>query len=309
MAEWKPDEPYSAGDTVTYRGVVYVRSQYPPVATTGTPPNVELGTDPKGDPIRSWEIAFTSQKTKFKFHPFYYRVIHPPMNSAQIQPVIDYGGESDYQTNAYGQIYDQYGDKRDYSVEFGQADTTPIPVIECPGTYCGVGFQQKQEIVGEEPPVPAGPEKGFSVILDAYHDLIPDPNPLFPGQYIQNPAATHPYNWYVFFRFNHALLFRRSCTITLQFEKVETTYDGSGQPINTQTSYVYLNEDATPTDTNYTTATNFQYVTFPAGVGSYYIAPANAFVEVEEPAPVNDPGYTVNYTLIQVYLNIADPNW
>lgn len=313
MAEWDPAVAYSPGDIVTYRGQAYLRSQYPVTPTSGTPPNVELGTDPKGDAIRSWELSTPSYQTKFVFHPFHFRVIHPPMNSAQPNPVIQYGEESDYAENAYGPVYGQGGlndiGKRGYTVEYGQAKpatpTSPA-VAECPGAYCGVGLQQIQEIQSYDPPVIPGPDVGFSWVIDAFHDLIPNPNPAFPGQYIEDPTATHPYKWYLFFRFNHPLLFRRNCTITLQFLKTYTPLDPPDVP---QYSYVYVNDSNVPTDKNYTSYTNFSYVTQPPGAGAYYIAPSNAFLTIDEPDPENEPAFTISYQLVSVYLNIAEPNW
>lgn len=312
MAEWDPAVAYSPGDIVTYRGQAYLRSQYPLTPTSGTPPNVELGTDPKGDLIRSWELSTPYGQTRFAFHPFHFRVIQPPMNSAQENPVMLYGDETDYAENAYGPVYGQGGlndiGKRGYTVEFGQPDANPIdPRILCPGEYCGVGLQQIQEVpvYGDPPEIP-GPAQGFGYVIDAYHDLIPNPNPAFPGQYIQNPAATKPYTWYIFFRFNHALLFRRACTITVQFRKTDTPIDPPGPPV---ISYVYVNETETPSDKNYTSYTNFSYVDQPPGPGKYYIDPSNAFVVITEPEPEITPANEVSYQLTQVYLNITDPNW
>lgn len=311
MAEWDPSVAYSPGDTVTYRGQVYVRSQYPVAPTAGSPPNVEMGTDPKGDAIRTWMISIPESGSNFAFHPFYYRVIHPPMSSAQQEPVQQYGDESDYAENAYAPIYVPLsenitsGTKRGYTVEFGQPSANPIdPRILCPGEYCGIGFQQGQEVpVYGDPPEPAGPMDGLYINIDAAHDLIPKPG--FPGEYIQNPLATKPYNWYVFFRFNHALLFRRACTITAQFRKDYVPLDPPGPTV---VSYVYVNETATPSDKNYA---SWQFSNFnpPPGPGSYWIDPDNAFVIIVEPEPEETPAYTVSYTLTQVYLNITDPNW
>jgi hypothetical protein len=50
---WNNATSYSPGATVSYNGLVYYRSQYPPTPTSGTPPNVETGTDDKGDQAKT----------------------------------------------------------------------------------------------------------------------------------------------------------------------------------------------------------------------------------------------------------------
>ena len=311
MAEWDPDVSYSFGATVTYRGNVYRRSQYPPEATSGIPPNTEMGTDPNGDPIRTWTIPYGANPyaKEGDFHFFHFQTSSfPGINPTTGGPSDQYGPPEHYAENAYGPVYDAFAtqDKKGYTIEFGQAGDG---YVECPAGQCGVALQQYQETPNSyDPPQSLGPEdQGLIYSISPLHDLIPDPNPAYPGRYIQDPAATHPYTWYCFFRQNHPLLFGRIVTLSFVFQRTETVIDPPNPPVVTIT-YEEIVNTFTATENNYASYA-FDDPTTPTTSASYYTVPANAVFSFLEPSPVDEPTLTVSYALQGVYLKEAESNW
>lgn len=242
---WNNATAYSPGALVSYNGRDYLRSQYPPTPTTGTPPNEEMGTDDKGVAIRTWTI-YTPGYDAYgpTFNTTYFRIIQPTYSSDSEQPDFQYAGMTAYAENAYGTIGDPMAFVYGTTVEMDQAKANPAPTPDspvCPADKCGVAMQQFAE-TGQ-------------IFIGA--DSTPD--------------ATNPRKYYIYVVFNHPLYFRRTITVLTRIQKTVTVYDSPDAPVvtylDTYTLYV-------PDDRNYCSIFNLS--------GDYFV-PANAAFEIIVP--------------------------
>jgi hypothetical protein len=270
---WNSGTAYSPGAVVSYNGLEYVRSIYPPAATSGTPPNEEMGVDQKGDAIRTWTLLAGDYIGGWrpKFMTMYFRLIGATWNTTDATPEFFYSGPQSYAVNGY-QVVREPGYPYGESVEWDQfkdnASPTPDSPV-CPANKCGVAMQQFQEISGEIPPSPPDPVYFLPVIIaEADHVVKEDDDRIY----------------YVYVRVNHPLYFRRSLTVLTRVKKTkslplpaETTY------INTYTTYV-------PTDKNYVTNTY-------GVLNQDYFTPANAAYQITLPDDVDEPDDKVVYTM------------
>ena len=267
---WNPATSYSPGAIVTYNGQTYYRSQYPPAATGGTPPNQEMNVDSEGDLIRTWTL-YVGGYTYYqpKFHTTYFRIIEPPLSEETGLREFQYSGDQFAATNAYGIIGDPLAFEYGKTVEVDQAKNNPSPTPNspvCPAELCGVAMQQFQE----------GGIVGCGV------DSTPHP--------------TIPRTYYIFVLFNHPLYFRRTITAFTQIQKTVTVFDPPETTItyeNTYTPYI-------PDDRNYCTLFSMDY-------GSYLV-PANAAFEVVVPPDVVTETGSTTYQFVARGFQEATPN-
>ena len=324
MAEWNPATAYSFGDSVTYLGLPYFRSIYPPAATAGTNPKVEVSIDPNGDEIRSWELRIPSTNlTAVPFHSgyfslkaaersdgTYFKIPSLPSYPGKLYPENPYAGESNIQQGAYGitnfpvPIIEVLGQ----SVEMDQARaevpagiSPPTPAIPSapamPAEKCGLALQQFDETITPEP-VPPGPYLNAQTSyagagISYYENLTYDP----ATETWYEDESARPRTYSVFLRFNHPLYFRRQFSITFRISTY--TYEAGG---TAEGVYSSTTQSFTPTDENFWTLTN-QF-------GPVDLNPANAVASYILPNDITTPGELegTNYELVEVFISDIESN-
>lgn len=205
-----------------------------------------MGTDDKGDAVRTWMIytpGYDAYGTTF--NTTYFRLIEPTYSSSSEDPDFQYAGMTAYAENAYATIGDPMTYVYGTTIEMDQfkANTAPTPDSPvCPAEKCGVGMQQKAESNGQ-------------ILIGAE----------------STPDATNPRKYYIYVLFNHPLYFRRTITVLTRILKTVTVYDPPDPPVvtylDTYTPYV-------PDDRN--------YCSFAPLSGDYFV-PANAAFEIIVP--------------------------
>lgn len=256
---WDSATYYNPTSEVTYNGLTYFRSQYPQGATAGTPPSEEMGTDDIGDPIRTWTIVrgyFGGYGSEYVLIPRYFRLVNEWDTATKT--LLNYQGMTQFAQSAYDNIYFDPLDPTQAFLQNGYTadmDQENLPYYSgVPADKCGVALQQYQEV-----PNPyrerIDPEQGMQAYMELRHDLI-----FQGGDWIENPAATDPYLWYVFLLFNHPLYFRRTFELACQF----TDYS-----VNPPVQNIVTN-NVTPTDVNYCQRG------FPNNGSQSYYQPSNA---------------------------------
>jgi len=265
---WNNATAYSPGALVSYNGRDYLRSQYPLTPTTGTPPNEEMGTDDKGDAVRTWMIYTPGYETYSPtFNTAYFRLVAPTYSSTSATPDFQYSGEQFLEGNAYSPIVNgdyTYGT----TVEVDQAKANPSPTPAspvCPSDKCGVGMQQFAE-TGQ-------------ILCGA--DSTPD--------------TVEPRKYHIFVLFNHPLYFRRTITVLTRIQKTVTVYD----PPSTVVTYVDTYTPYVPDDRN--------YCSFATLSGDYFV-PANAAFEIIVPEDeFSETGFTT-YVFTERLVSDVTPN-
>lgn len=266
---WSPDTAYSPGALVSYNGQIYIRSQYPPTPTSGTAPNVELGTDINGDAIRTWTISVDGYSTYSPtFYTTYFRLVQPPIDSSTGVFAFNYSGEQFRATNAYTEI--GQGDPYYYGTtsEWDQAKDNPEPTPDspiCPSESCGVAMQQ----FGEQGIVSCGA------------DSTPDPDV--------------DRKYYIYVVFNHPLYFRRTIFVTTVIQKTVIIND----PFSYERTYEETVTSVVPTDKNYCSFTTID--------GDYFV-PANAVFEITVPPDVITEESSTEYAFVSRFVSDVSPN-
>jgi hypothetical protein len=336
MAEWNPSTSYGPGAAVTYLGLPYVRSAYPIGATSGTNPKEEMGVDPKGDPIRTWELRVPSYGYTRPYHVGYLSLLAPARSDGtyikepplevypgKLAPQNPYAGATDVQMSAYGFTAPLLSEILGESIDMDQARAAIPPTIDppfpglpsapvMPANKCGLLYQQFQEIsspdpIPTEPYISSSNGYGNTAVL-VYENLVYDP---VTEQWIQD-ASVRPRVYYAFLFFNHPLFFRRQHTITFRISTL--TYTGgyaipdSDPPIvvppTSEGVYSSYPQTVTPTDGNYwTSASNL----------TDWINPANAVATYTLPNDETYPGpYDsvdgVNYQMVEVFVSDVESN-
>ena len=178
---WSSSTAYSPNAVVSYKGLDYIRSKYPPTATTGTAPNVETSVDPNNDTIRTWSLN-TPLFDPSPLLKLYFRTAYPSLDSKG-EPEFAYSGGQFLQMNAYD--YDPLNPPEQYfgtSSEYDQYKNNESPTPDspvCPANECGVAMQQGGE---------------GTIYVTA--------NPTSSGK-----------TRYIYVTFNHPLYFRRTITV------------------------------------------------------------------------------------------------
>jgi hypothetical protein len=208
---WSNSTSYSPGAVVSYKGLEYIRSQYPDTATSGTAPNVETSVDPNGDTIRTWRLN-TPLNNPSPLLTLYFRTQYPPVEDDGDFAYSFPGGQS-FQVNAYD--YDPFAPPDQYSIgsssEWDQATgSTPV----CAANSCGVAMQQSPE----------------SII------------------YVQANGLGATRTKYIYLTFNHPLYFRRTITVMTIIQVTTTPKDPPGSPT---TTYQITNTPVIPDDRSY----------------------------------------------------------
>ena len=322
MAEWNPTTSYAPGANVSYLGLNYVRSIYPISATSGTNPREEMGTDPKGDAIRTWLLTMPSPSASSQpYHIGYFSIKQPersdgtytktpPLTSypGKLYPEHPYAGASNNQENAYGPIGDPPDVYLGTSVEMDQARsatvTPPLPSAPVmPANKCGVAMQNIQEVTGTRNTESAWAGVGLAVYQNLVFDSIED-------RWKQTFPATGR-KFYVFLFFNHPLYFRRQIILSIRI----STYNYTGGytipsippvdvPGTDEGVYSTTTETVTGTDNNYW-----------SNVGSLadFIKPANSVFEYALPDNVTTPGPYGSidgtiYELVELFVSDVQSN-
>lgn len=332
MADWNPATSYGPGSVVNYQGLLYGRSSFPVTPTTGTSPKEEMGTDPKGDAIRTWELRQPGPRVDtFPFHIGYFSLLAParsdgiyanvpPLASypGKLYPENPYAGATQVQQSAYGYtnfpsyISEMLGE----SIEMDQArsavppSTPSAPVMPTP--KCGVGMQFFQETSTPEP-IPTEPylsssngSMGTAVI--SYQGLTYNS---VTDVWYQDFGAT-PRIFYAFLFHNHPLYFRRLHTITF---RISTVVANSGytipgtppivvDPTSTST-YSSTTESVTPTDKNFWSSqvSNLSGWIQPSNAITTYTLPNN--ISVSGPYGSTD---TTTYELVEIFVSDVESN-
>lgn len=212
---WNSSTAYSPNAVVSYNGFVYVRSRYPITATTGTPPDQEMGVDDSGFPIRTWTL--NSLANGGQTNLTYFRTDILPYDSE-----LSYAGMTAAARSAYGA---GFAPPEEYEVgmtaEFDQfkVNTAPTPANpECPADECGIAMQ----FLG----------------LGIFYQLS-----------INSGGAGNRTKFH-YLRFNHALFFRRSFSF-LSIIKTTTTFKTS-PPSPAVVTYDYIStNNYIPDDRNF----------------------------------------------------------
>lgn len=338
MADWDPSTSYSPGASVTYQGLPYFRSQFPPTATSGTNPSVEMGVDPKGDAIRTWELRVSSNEVgTYPFLIGYFSLLaavrsdgiyasEPPLTSypGKFYPENPYAGETNNQQSAYGSTnFPNYSNAiLGESVEMDQfrAATPAIPPFiparpSAPvmsADKCGVGMQFFQEATVPLPqplePYLSSSNGYMGTGIATYQGLTYDS---LDDRWYQDFSAT-PRIFYVFLFFNHPLFFRRQHTITF---RISTTVYNTGYTIPGPTpivvdptftsTYSSTTQPVTPTDKNFWTAQ--------ASSLDNWIQPSNAITtytladNITTAGPYGSTDGTI-YEIVEVFVSNVQSN-
>jgi hypothetical protein len=194
---WNPSTAYSPFAVVSYNGLDYVRSNYPPSATSGTPPNEEMSVDDYGVSIRTWTLnaSFTGQFI-FVQESFYFRLDFPDDPDFPGYAGLGYIAKSAYDLS---ELYEYgVGVTREYDQFKNNAAPTPDNP-ECPASECGVARQ-------------------ISGVGDVSW-----------GIYTRNTVA-EPRKYDVYLTFNHPLYFRRTFNYTYKTSVTTTIKDPPTPP-------------------------------------------------------------------------------
>lgn len=320
MAEWSDASTYSPGEIVTYQGLTYIRSFYPPTPTGGINPKEELSTDPKGNSIRTWELSVPSPASVARSPLTPYNVgyfalkapifsdglyakqppLEPPIYPGKSAPNY-WAGPTQEQASAYFMsTFDEvpYGT----AVEMDQARTEAPTVDAMPAASCGVAMQQLQ---GVELPPPTIKFAGAGTGLFVARNLVYDSE---EGRWVEDFGAL-PRVFYVFLLFNHPLYFRRSHTISFRI----STYDYTGGyeipsdppvivPGTSESTYSTSSQVVIPTDNNYM-----------VGLDDDFISPSNAVCTFTLPNNSTTPGpygstNGTDYEMVAVYVSDVEEN-
>lgn len=329
MAEWDPATSYSPGANVTYLGLPYVRSQFPPTATSGTNPKEEMSVDPKGDAIRTWELRVPSPSvSSYPFHIGYFSLLAPERSDGiytKIPPLANYPGKfypehpyasaSNHQLSAYVFDPQPYENAIGSSLEMDQARAaTPaippsIPAYPSapamPAAKCGVAMQQYQEVIFfPEPTGSASANSRVTTFQNLTYNSITD-------TWYQDFGAT-PRIFYVFLFFNHPLYFRRQHTITFRISTLNYTggytIPDTDPPVvvpgTEEGIYSSTTQTVTGTDNNFCTdAFSFADFIKPANAITTYTLPDNETT----PGPYGSTDGT-NYELVECFISDIESN-
>lgn len=344
MAEWDPATSYSQGTTVTYKGLTYLRSPFPPTPTSGVNPKEEMSVDPKGDPIRTWELRLEPLSLmNYAYYPYHigYFSLQAPERSdgiytkepplanypGKLNPENPYAGPSNQQIGAYGYVT-QLNTQQEllgYSVEMDQARAAvppgtdpPTPGLPyapaMPADKCGVAMQQFKETFSPDPP-PQEPwltanesyaSTGVSVYLNLTYDST-------TKTWYQDSSA-RPRIFYVFLMYNHPLYFRRQHTITFRISTFTYTggYTIPMPPPGPDIIVPGTSEGIYSSSTQGVTGTDTNYCSYNTLTGDYF-QPANAITTYTLPNDVTTPGPYgstdgTNYELVEVFVSNVDSN-
>lgn len=323
MAEWKDSSTYSPGDIVTYEGLTYVRSSYPPTPTGGTNPKEELSTDPKGNSIRTWELRVASPASVARSPLTPYNVgyfalkapifsdglyakdppLEPPIYPGKSAP-NSWAGPTQEQASAYFMsTFDEvpYGT----AVEMDQARTAEPLVDAMPAASCGVAMQQYQAPTGIPLNIKfAGATTGVLVA----ENLVYDPE---EGRWVEDFGAL-PRVYYVFLLFNHPLYFRRSHTISFRIstynyaEGYEIPLEPPDPPIivpgTFDATYSTTSQVVIPTDNNYMVQLDDDFISPSNAVCTFTLTNNST-----SPGPYGSTTGT-NYDLVAVYVSDVEEN-
>jgi hypothetical protein len=237
---WNSSTAYSPFAVVSYNGLDYVRSIYPPTATSGTPPNEEMSVDDYGVSIRTWTLK-DSFNPFFVFvqESFYFRLDFPDDPDFPGYAGLGYIAKSAYDTS---ELYEYgLGVTREYD-QFTN-NTAPVPDNPvCPASKCGVARQLTG--VGD-------------VSWATYTREVID----------------EPRKYLVFLTFNHPLYFRRAFSYKYK-TSVTTTIKNPPEPpvtVVTTISGTYIPDDrnfaeVSPALSYYTSANSILTIIIPEDV-------------------------------------------
>lgn len=238
---WNSSTAYSPFAVVSYNGLDYVRSVYPAIATSGTPPNEEMSTDSKGDPIRTWTLnpTYDPSPTISYFESYYFRLDFPDDPDFPGYAGLGYLAGSAYELSAPSEF--GAGVTREYD-QFTINDS-PIPDNPvCPASKCGVARQ-------------------FPTIGDVSWAIY------------TNEVIDEPRKYLVFLTFNHPLYFRRSFSIKYKRSATTTPKDPPGPPVTviSTISSTYIPDDRSfaeilPALDYYTSANSIMTIVIPEDV-------------------------------------------
>lgn len=215
-APWNSSTSYSFGTQVSYNGLIYVRSQYPYAATSGTAPNLEMSVDDKGVDIRTWILVTpASYGAGNDLDTFYFRLDFPNVDDPDF---AGYAGLQFLASDAYdSDSPDEFAPG--VTREYDQFTNNPSPIPDnpvCPASKCGVARQ--------------------------FPGLDVDVN-------IQTSAASaSSRTYYTWLTFSHPLYFRRAFTIKYKTRLTTTPLDPPGPPVNDDTT---VTETYIPDDRNF----------------------------------------------------------
>jgi len=338
MAEWNPSTPYGPGATVTYQGLPYARSQYPPTATSGTNPKQEMSVDSKNDPIRTCILTLPSPGVStYPFHIGYFSLKAadiadglyysfpetdpPPTYPGKFLPENPYAGGSENFINAYGPIYEGgnglsiLGETIEVDQARGATVSPPLPSAPVmPANKCGVAMQQIQEIplpdpLPSYPTVSAQSAHALTFIVTA---LNPVYDPVLKSWV--SDAGARPRVYYFYAQYNHPLYFRRQHTIRIRI--TTENYDSGYTIPDTDPPVVVEATGQGIVSSNFKTfkGTDKNYATyFYGGFGGDFFNPANAVAEYTLPDDVVTEGpydsvQTTTYTFIEAGIYDVEAN-
>jgi len=294
-----------------------------------------MSVDPKGDPIRTWELKVTSNsKSSYPFHIGYFSLLAPvrsdglyvkvpPLTSypGKLYPENPYAGGSDSQISAYGYVTagpELIGASSEMDQE--RPATPPVPPSTpaypyapvMPAEKCGVAMQQFEETFA---PFPV-PDYPYLTAGTAYADtyLLYYQNLTYNEEtktWYQDFGAT-PRIFYVFLFFNHPLYFRRMHTIAFRISTYKYTggytVPGTDPPVIVQPTaegfYSTAYQTVTPTDKNYWS--NY------SNIGDF-IQPDNAICTYTlsdnetTPGPYGSTDGT-NYDIVEIFISDIESN-
>ncbi len=237
---WNSSTAYPPFAVVSYNGLDYIRSGYPAIATSGTPPNEEMSTDSKGDPIRTWTLnpSYVPPSTNVSFVSRYFRLDFP-----DDPDFPGYAGVGNLAGSAYD--IDPPSEFGTGTREYDQFTVNPSPFPDnpvCPASKCGVARQ-------------------FPAIGDVSWAMY------------TNEVIGEPRKYLVFLTFNHPLYFRRSFSIKYKRSATTTPKDPPGPPVTviSTISSTYIPDDRSfaevlPDLSYYTPANSIMTIIIPEDV-------------------------------------------
>lgn len=295
-----------------------------------------MGTDPKGDPIRTWELRAPSPSvSSYPFHIGYFSLLapvrsdgiytkQPPLTSypGKLAPQNPYAGTSDNGSSAYGDIVDFYPEIIGATIEVDQErpESPAVPpstpaqpyAPAMPSNKCGVAMQQFQETLAPSP-LPVGPYLDASnayagTTIGIYRNLTFDS---VTDTWYQDFAAT-PRVFYIFLFFNHPLYFRRQHTITFRISTYSYT-GGYTIPGDPPVGVDGTHEGIYSSITQSVTGTDENFWSLQAGNFSGFIKPSNAITTYTLPDDETTPGPYgsvdgTNYELVECYVSDVEMN-
>jgi hypothetical protein len=236
---WNPGVSYSPGALVSYGGYVYIRSSFPPSATSGTPPNEEMSTDGRSVAIRTWTLwSEVPSSSSASYLTSYFRLIEPPYNSTDPTPEYSFSGAQFEESTAYGT---SEGGTVEYDQFKSNISPTPDSPV-CPAELCGVALQQ--------------PGVG-SVICEA--NAFGD--------------SVNPNKYNIFITFNHPLYFRRTITVLTRVAVTVTVDSPPSVTVTYDNTYTAI----VPTDTNFCTVPIASSYYIPANAAFDIIVPNDVY--------------------------------